>query len=514
MIGTRDLVAAAAALALQDVVAPPTPDTHIEVQPVVDIRKHMHPKQRAAMECDAAAFDVLGGRQGGKTFFDVGWQLEGGWEVPGSVNPYFGLTGNSVDDIAWPEVVRWWGLLGWPVEDLHAAARTAKLPNGSVWRGLGTDDRRTIESRRGTKYNRIAIDEMGSQPDAWIAYFVHDLLWPTMIRDGGRMVRSGNPGLVLLGYWYDRTGPHRKVNTPLFSWTAWDNPTLGDAEDVDAFVDAWSQDRAGISLADLRQQIADGVTDGPVVAFQREWLNMWIADAGALVYPFELVRNAVDVLPTKTASGVVLDAARWVRVLAADCGVVDATAFVAWAMHPLLPDDYCIHAEKHVGMLTEAFRMRVIALKKELEINRPPRVDMGGLGKVYGADCAAHGVPVLMAEKRDKPALIRLVRDRMIAGRNKYLVEQVQPLLEQYTVLGWDPKRLSHKEGVPDDLADAANYSWRDLHNYRDKDVPSQDEDEVAKLEREAAKLKADHMRRMQSGTRVGIDQQMRRLRG
>lgn len=496
MIGARDLVAAAAALALQEITEPPAPEPRIEVAPVVDFRKHVHPKQLEVFECDSAAIDVLGGRQGGKTFLDVGWQLEGGWARPGSVNPYFALTGTSVDDIAWPEVVRWWSLLGWPVENLHASARTAVLPNGAVWKGFGTDDRKYIESKRGTKYNRIAIDEMGSQPDAWIAYFVHDLLWPTMIKERGRMLRSGNPGLVLLGYWYDRTGPHRKVNTPLFSFTAWDNPSLGDAAAVDAFVDAWSQDRCGLSLATLRQQIADGVNDGPVVSFQREWLNLWVADMGALVYPFNADLNTFDVLPKKTPTGIDLDPGRWVRVLAADCGVVDATAFVALAMHPLLMDDYVIHAEKHYGMLTEAFRMRLVELRDSLKITQIPRVDMGGLGKVYGADCAAHGVPVLMAEKKDKPGLIRLVRDRQIAGRIKYDPATCAPILEQQTVLGWCPKRLTHKEGVPDDLCDARNYGWVDLHNYRDAPPPSRETDREKMLEREAADLKARVMNR------------------
>lgn len=511
MIASRDLVAAAAALALQEVVEPPEPT--IDVAPVVDFRRHMHAKQREAMACDAPALDVLGGRQGGKTFFDVGWQLEGGWEVPGSVNPFFGLTGTSIDEIAWPEVVRWWGLLGWPVESLHAGQRTAVLPNGSVWKGLGTDDRRSIETQRGKKFNRIVIDEMGSQPDAWIAYFIHDLLWPTMIRDGGRMVRSGNPGLVLLGYWYDRTGPHRKVTTPLYSWTAWDNPALGDHDDIDAFVGAWCEDAWGLTLAAVRELVDEGGDDGPAVTYQREWLAKWVADKGALVYPFALERNGVDALPLATTTGVPLDPERWVRVLAADCGVVDATAFVALAMHPLLPDDYVIHAEKHHGMLTEAFRTRLVALRDELAINRTPRVDMGGLGKVYGEDCRAHGVPVLMAEKSDKPGLIRLVRDRQIAGRIKYVVSKTQPVLEQMTVLGWCPKRLSHKEGVPDDLCDARNYGWRDLWNFRDKEPPAPVLDRDALLEREAARLKAAHMRRMQGGPRAGIDAQMRRLR-
>ena len=76
----------------------------VEVAPVVDVRKFLHPKQREVFECDATAMNLLGGRQCGKTFTDVGWLIEGGLEQAGTTNPYFGLTGKSVTDIMWPEV--------------------------------------------------------------------------------------------------------------------------------------------------------------------------------------------------------------------------------------------------------------------------------------------------------------------------------------------------------------------------------------------------------------------------
>lgn len=443
----------------------------VEVQPVVDVRKHLHDKQREVFDCDAVAVDILGGRQGGKTFLDVGFLIEGGMAKPGTINPYFGLTGASVGDIMWPEVVTWWKLLGFDPDDLHQHVYTAKLPNGSLIKGRGTDDRKYIESKRGAKYNHIVIDEMGSQPESFIAYFI-ELLKPTMVKARGRMIRSGNPGLVLSGYWYDRTGPERRVNTPLFHFTAWDNPALGTPDEVDAFVSLQLEDSYGLSIADIRRLIDEGSTDGPAITYQREWLALWIADVGSLVYPFDNDRNLVAALPEMTVNMLKIPQDAWRIVLAADIGFVDACAFVTLCSHPMLPDDYITHAEKSVGMITEDFRARLKQLVAVRKPTRPPRVDMGGMGKAYGMDCIRHGVPVLPAEKTEKRANVRLFRDRLIAGRIKVVQGEAADLLDEWSSLGWDAKReLPAKDGE-DHASDAALYGWRDLHNYRDDQEP------------------------------------------
>lgn len=461
------------------------------------VRDHLHAKQREAFDCPAPAINILGGRQGGKTFWDVGWQIVGGLEVPGSVNPYFGLTGTSVGDIMWPEVQRWWSLLGWPPSSLHDHNKTAVLPNGSIVKGRGTDDSRTIESARGAKYNRIVIDEMGAQPERFIRYFV-DLLWPTMIKNRGRMVRSGNPGLVLSGYWFEQTNEHRTANAPLFHWTAWDNPALGSAEDVDAFVSQQIMDSCGWSLERIREEIAKGAKEGPAITFQREWLAKWIVDVGALCFPFLPHRNAIAALPTQDSFGRILPVNLWRKILSADVGYVDSSAFAELAYHPMLPFDFIVRVTKRPAMISPEFVSHMRELKTSVQPYKLPRVDTGGMGKPYAEHCIRAGVAVQPAEKTEKKANVRLFRDRVIAGTVKYVDGQCDPLLDECAALGWaDEAKELPEDGKPDDATFATVYGWRDIMNFREGEDKPEDDSPEARERREYEALKLAAQRRV-----------------
>lgn len=489
------LVDAALALALE---AHTVEAQRIEdVRPTVDVRRYLHAKQLEVLECDAPALNVLGGRQGGKTFLDVAFSIEGGLENPGSTNPYFALTGKSVSEIWWPEVRAWWKLLGWDESDLHEHSYTAKMPNGSLLKGTGTDDKRKIESHRGAKYNRIVIDEMGAQDERFIRYFV-DLLWPTMIKNRGRMIRSGNPGLVLSGYWFEQTNDNRTTTAPLFHFTAWDNPHLGDRASVDAFVSQQIQDSCGWSIERIRQEIEKGAKEGPAITYQREWLAIWITDVGALVFPFLPHRNAIEALPTHNDHGIRLPLEQWRRVLAADVGYVDSCAFAELAFHPMMPFDYICRVTKHPNWISPQFVDHMRELKKTVRPFKLPRVDTGGMGKPYAEHCIRAGVAVAPAEKKDKAANVRLFRDRIIAGTVKYIEGECDPLLDETAILGWaDESKELPQDGKPDDATFATVYGWRDLMNFREgQDKPDEDLTAEQRYEREAAALKMASQRR------------------
>lgn len=424
-----------------------------DVRPTVDVRQYLHPKQRDVFECDAPAMNVLGGRQGGKTFVDIGWLFEGAFEKPGSLNVYFALTRPSAMRIAWPEVMAWAKLLELDADALSEHSLTVRLPNGSTIVLVGTDDQRTIETWRGVKANRVVIDEMGAQPNSFIEYFVA-LLWPTLIKNRGRMLRSGNPGLVKFGYWFDQTGDQRRPGAPLFHWTAWDNPALGTTEDVDAFVDTF---------------LHDAKLDRESATFLREWKAQWVDDAGALVYPLDRALNIVDALPTKTPTGIAIDPTKWRHVVSADVGWVDASAFTVLAAHPMIADDYVLRSFKRPALDHFQFMEVMRELRAEFRPVRM-RVDMGGVGKGYAEVCKRHGVPVEAAEKTDKRSNVRLYRDRLIAGRIKFIDGECNPLFDEMARLGWDERKELPKDSAEcrDDACDSALYGERDLHNYRD----------------------------------------------
>jgi hypothetical protein len=123
-------------------------------------------------------------------------------------------------------------------------------------------------------------------------------------------------------------------------------------------------------------------------------------------------------------------------------------------------------------MLTDQFRKRLVELRDLYKPARRPRVDTGGMGKVYAEDCTRRGVAVEPAEKREKEANIRLFRDRLIAGRTKVLEGHCDDLLDEWASLGWDDDRRLPSDDHEDHAADATLYSWRDLQHYRETDAP------------------------------------------
>ena len=434
------------------------------------IRNVLHPKQQAFFDSTARLRCVLGGRQGGKSFVIAAWLFDGALERPGTMQTYLGLTQDACRESVWPEMLTLGEMIGLDPRAFNETTTTVRFPNGSKVRCKGTDDKRAIERRRGAKPYRIAIDEMGSQDEAWVRYFVVDVMWPSLIKNDGQLALGGTPGLVLSGYWYALTNDQREPGgPPVFKWTAWDNPGLGTPERVESFVVEW---------------LESNKLDREAPSFKREWLAEWCDDAGALVYPFDEDRNGIDALPVVTSKGYPVGP-EWRVSIGVDVGVVDKTAIVATASHPALPDEYVIHAEQHEAPLTEFVVRRTRAMRERFERDPDVRrriaasivtvvVDSGGMGKVHANEMTAWGAFAFEpAEKKEKASTIRLYRDRMIAGRikttRKSLLDEsdMDCVRKQDKTLGWDKRKLDHDPDADDDIADARLYSWRRLQHYR-----------------------------------------------
>lgn len=422
-----------------------------DVRPAVDIRQHLNPKQLEAFNCEAPAFNVLGGRQGGKTFELGAWLFEGGFSKPGSLNVYFALTSKSARHIMWVEIKILAALLGLDPSCLNEHTMTVTLPNGSRILCTGTDDTRTIETWRGVKLNRVGIDEMGAQPAQFIEYFVA-MIWPTLIKNRGRMQRTGNPGRILSGYWYDQTGPDRQVDVPLFHWTAWDNPALGTPDEVDSFVDA--------ALAD------SGVTRDSVT-FKVEWLAQWTKDLSVLVYPFDLERNSVDALPLATRHGRPIDPTRWRYVITIDPAGVGTTGLSVMAAHPDIIGAYVLRS-----LSLEGAGIDLIVSTTRSWIFEFPRaqvvMDTGGLGSVHAQEFARkYAIPVIPAKKTERKSAVRFTHDGFESGRVKVLAgPQNDAVREGCAKIGWNEDKTDHADGSDDHVLDTVVYGDRHLHDY------------------------------------------------
>ncbi len=453
-------------------------------------RKLLHQAQLVCFDCDARVRNVLGGRQGGKSFELAVELLTAGLEHASTLNLYLALTTKSARRIMWVEVVRAALELGLDPSCLHEHTLEVKLPNGSAVLLAGTDDVRTIETLRGLKVYLLAIDEMGAQPDNMIGYVIH-LLWPTMIRHNGRMVKAGNPGLTLIGQWYDETGPASTSPIPRFRYTAWDNPGLGGYDAVERFV---------------AEYLASTGIQRDSATFRREWLAEWVEDAGALVYPFDYARNGVDGLPTLNSLSRRIDASAWRYVVAVDPAGVGVTGVSVLAAHPELTTCYVVESEAHPAILI-AQLAGMIEVKQAMYSRAQIVMDVGGLGSTHAQEFQrVHALGVTPAEKSEKKSSIRFTRDWLLAGRLKVVNgPQNQAVRSEWATLGWDAKREQHHPDQADHVADTVLYGVRYLRSYvRSERQPDPEHGTDAWMDAEAEKLRSARERQVRRDNRGG----------
>lgn len=437
-----------------------------DVRPVVDLRAYLSPAQQRVYDCDATTVAVNAGRRGGKTVEASVELIRAARDNDHGLCVYLSLTAKSARRIMWPvlkETLRGLGMLDAVKVNEHTMEVYFPL-SGSTIVLAGTDDLRTIESWRGTKLVIAIVDESGSQP-VFLEYLAWDILEPALADLRGRLMLLGTPAPRMKGFWFDMTNPQSSMSVPTFRWTMRDNPHF---PDPDGYLEALLVKRGW-------------TPEHPT--FLREYMAVWCDDPEGLVVPFEQSRNIVDALPLVSPTGRRLDQDAWRRVIAADVGIVDACAFSVLASHPDLADEYVERTEKIHGMGVEQFRHHMRRMILEVKPRRLPRVDTGGMGAAFADDCIRRGVAVAKAEKKDKPAFIRLFRDRVISGRCKVVGPQCESLLDEAAVLSWNEDRDGWIDDVEDHSMDATLYGWRDLQHYLEDDAPAPPTD----LERQAA---------------------------
>ncbi len=477
----------------------------------LDVRSLLHEKQLLFWDCTARVRAVLGGRQGGKTFVLAAWLLEAAYENPKTLSLYVALTKESARDIVWPEIKTVADMLGIDSRYLHEHTLTVgPLPNGSVIRCKGSDDRKAIEAYRGIKLKRLAIDELGAQPD-FIKYFV-DLLWPTMAKHDGQMALAGTPALVLDGYWYDLTKDDRESHkVPVFHWTIFDNPGIPNAVDfVNEYLDsknATVEDLEPYRPGNERPENYDERLADIAVAYYREWWALWTQDEGTIVFPLRGDRNFVDELPTRTATGVSIDPLDWRYVISVDPGFKDDCAFVVMAGHPKLITRYVVECFVLERAIPSHVGRRLLGLRDQYVVTRPggekrlPSVvmDVNGLGKPYAETASTEfGVFCKPAQKTDKASATRFLRSRVISGTHKLLRGKCTPLAQCWSKLPWDAKHLLPQDGN-DDESDACIYADREFWPVRSEEV----KDDRTDMKREEDRMLAERVRNYKaSGSR------------
>jgi hypothetical protein len=387
---------------------------------------------------------LLCGRQAGKTRLVALWLLVGAMLMPESINLYLSLTKESAKRNIWPELRAVGAMLGLDDSCFKLHGGIVTLPNGSQVLVMGTDDTKTIESWRGPKLFRVAVDEMGAQPPEWVEYLIREILWWTVMRNNGAFLLAGNPGLLPHGYWYGLTKPGSESDPNFHAWTVRENPGIPHASEFIAETLAefgWTEESPG---------------------YIRSVLGQWVHDPSAVVYPFTLERNGVDALPVFGAHDVIIPAKSWSFIVSASVADPETVAAVVWAWHRSVAGVFAVEAWSE-ALDPDAGIERVVDA-----VARHPGarciVDPGELGEEHVMAIRRRWrLPAVVALKADKPSAIRETRGGVLSGAAKFVNGKATlALRDAWNVTGWHPrKRVLHDPARPDMLASAGAFGYR-----------------------------------------------------
>ena len=388
-------------------------------------------------------------RRSGKSYGAGLYLYKEAWETPGVSCLYLALTRDSAKKIMWKDVLK-------PINrQLNLDARfnetelTATLPNDSVIYILGVDS--TEEEKKkllGQKYKLVIIDEAASF-SVDLNELVYGVLKPSVADYRGTICLIGTPGNVKRGLFFELTqnqdpscaGTWERQGFSGHRWSTFDNPHMRTQ---------WVDEIADLKFSN------PGIEDTPL--YQQHYMGRWVVDDSKLVYRYLVGRNDFTTPPAFDYGG-------WHYILGVDLGYNDPTAFVVCAWHDHDRTLYIIEAIQQSGLDVTAVAQRIRALQKHYEFEAMV-VDNANKQAVQEL-CRRHGLPLESADKTGKADFIEIMNGEFIQGRIK-LGPNARELAEQYGTLVWNERSEKREEhpGCRNDLADAANYSWKRCYQY------------------------------------------------
>jgi hypothetical protein len=434
----------------------------------------LHPKQRAFVDDPSPRKIALKGRRAGGSHGIAAWLLENWQEWGGHLSLFIAQSQDHAKRIIWPTLVKFDAKYGLGVE-FNNGAHTATLPNGYQIKLSGAADKPAIERLRGFSQGlrRVVIDECGSFQghDAQFKYLINDVLvkqfMDTVHLGGGQLALVGSPGLDPIGYFFEcSTGrDHQgkpKPQWPCHRWTPLDNPhidaptaLLEDLESGSHILDDSTPQEIVTELLRLRDVPANDNEDWTRLlaklsaAFRREVLALWVRDNESRVYAYtdkNLLPPSYGLAPTRV----------WRKIIGVDVGWSDGNGFCV-AAKCLESNDIILLEAYRVGELgTKEIAQEILRLKAFWDAGEI-YVDTGGVGDQRLDDLGNYGVWAQRVAKgaRKKPR-IEYFRSLLENSSLKIRREHCVDLLTEWVTLSWSPDRQTHRQGVPDDVTDAA----------------------------------------------------------
>ncbi|MDP2661497.1 MAG: hypothetical protein Q8R28_12290 [Dehalococcoidia bacterium] len=411
----------------------------------------LHPRQREWVLDRAKRKAAICGRRAGKSRGGAAWLAEGA-ELDGSkigLSLYVALRRNNARGIMWESGLKKLSDesgLGLELKETDGQLMVCH-PNGhKIWLA-GCANVAEIEKFRGFAFKRVLIDECQTI-DTYLETLVEDVIDPTLIDCDGELALTGTPGVIPAGFFYDVTGDAAESGTSqvqewsVHHWTIRDNPYI---ENVEEQLQR-RMDRRGWS------------DDHPT--FMREWRGLWVKDEGALVYPYDGLRNAVD---RQLFEQIPKDELRY--ALAIDLGASDepTTAFALGATRRGYPDVYLLEAWKKGSLIPSAIAAHVDRYRSQYSLQSIV-ADEGALGKGYANEMRErYGIPVKAAQKTSKRAFQEMFAGDLKSGMIKAFPHECSAWLDEIQILPWNEDRSAEDDRFANHAADAALYLYREL---------------------------------------------------
>lgn len=437
----------------------------------------LFPAQLAFVEDAAPRKVALCSRRAGKSHGVAAWLLDGAANAPGELSLYVALSRNSARMILWRalEMIDRAEQIGLRLTEVDGQL-IVRCPNGHrIWLA-GCKDRSEVSKFRGPPYRRACIDEAQAF-GSYLEELLDDAIDPTLLDLQGEVALVGTPGPIPAGYFYRASTGDGGPAWPTHRWTVRDNPHL-------PHVEAW-----------LAERMARNGWTEQHPTYRREWLGEWVRDEGALVYPYDRVRNGWDgQLPEGT----------WRYGIGVDLGASEAeqgTAFVAAATRAGHPEVYVLEAQTWSGMIpsrTAAYLERWIERYTVSGVVPRVVVDEGGLGKGYAEEWRqTYALPVERAEKTRKRAYIELVAGDLRSGMVRIDERRARVLVDELQVMTWDDDRVAPDARFADHAADAMLYVVRALRPDYRPELESSRPGSAEAVNAEQAEIRAETMRRL-----------------
>lgn len=449
------------------------PKELVQAEPVFDLKKVAFKEQFDFIVDEARLKALFCTRRAAKSYTGGIYLVEEALKHPRSNLLYLALTRETAKGIIWKDILKEIDIKYKLGMIFNGTTLTATLPNGSVIWVTGADaDEDEMNKLLGKKYRLAVIDE-ASMFSVNMHQLVYGILKPATADQRGSICLLGTASNITRGLFYDITNG-TEPGWSIHKWTAFDNPHIKDQ---------WTEELK--EIAEKRPAFRE-------TALYKQWyLNEWVIDEAALVYKFNKERNSTNQLPIFEQS--------YHYILGITIGhSPDPSGFVIACYNDLSSLLFIIHSEKHPNVDASLIAKKINEFDKKYDFE--VQVVFGLTKQSVSEMNVRHECHTIFADdkEKEKEHLVNLFNSDF-NQQKVWFLPQTNELKDELETIVWETDsagkitlpRKEHKN-IPNQLANALLYLWKNTHSYlyNSRPVVKKEEDwekrHIAKLTEDA----------------------------